>query len=678
MANTRPYSREELKGLRRADLQKLYKTHNLKGANGNNATLIDTLVEYFVSPGYLEAFPRQTAQSSQGPIKGTAGKGERSIKPLPGKPDAVKRATGARQVGETTRYGTKTVSAEPSRTATGMVRKRSDKSGSEAVLTLAAADRDIAVQPPMTSQSPREPSLADLQALLQSNNTKWEARLEGVERRLTDEVDRLRREIQEVRLTFELQKAESAPQARHEDLMLDRIEDKAPSTGPIRPTHSCHHRSTLLPFSSLGKRRLSLERRVDATDVNCKRVRFNSGEPTKAPLATDGHGQLRTPSPRKAPSSFPPDFFARSEPIVSAVSLLDVVPRTPPPSRQGVVSDNSQTPRLPTEWRQTGDASKAISLHDQDGPEFSTTPEPPTRNVSPSREGSMVGARPAFGRAPSNLSRSTPDCDEEEKGPGRDGESILPRITMDLERIEEDEETLPSRMVASSTTQLRFPAKKPPSSLGLSIGILGSASPKPGRRAISQPNQSTTSSLPFQHSLASPALIGRTLHVDSERPSPSTSAQTHSPLRSQLTLAPHKQSQNRDTPFHNSSRYASSLPGTIIPTEEAPRVQSASADYMRIAMYGLEGASLDSIDIPSTSTLPDLIEEGPMAEGSNGSNRGGREAERHKWRKVDEVVTPGQRTLLGTERYNDTRFGDIPVGMWAQPKIDFGTPGTPF
>jgi hypothetical protein len=37
------------------------------------------------------------------------------------------------------------------------------------------------------------------------------------------------------------------------------------------------------------------------------------------------------------------------------------------------------------------------------------------------------------------------------------------------------------------------------------------------------------------------------------------------------------------------------------------------------------------------------------------------------------LATPGHRTILGTERYRDTRFGDVPVLNWGSPSVDFGT-----
>lgn len=41
-----------------------------------------------------------------------------------------------------------------------------------------------------------------------------------------------------------------------------------------------------------------------------------------------------------------------------------------------------------------------------------------------------------------------------------------------------------------------------------------------------------------------------------------------------------------------------------------------------------------------------------------------------------QTQTPSHRTILGTERYRDTRFGDIPVVAWGSPGVDFG-PATP-
>jgi hypothetical protein len=35
------------------------------------------------------------------------------------------------------------------------------------------------------------------------------------------------------------------------------------------------------------------------------------------------------------------------------------------------------------------------------------------------------------------------------------------------------------------------------------------------------------------------------------------------------------------------------------------------------------------------------------------------------------MATPSSRTLLGTERYRDTRFGDEPFVAWSLPSVDY-------
>ena len=81
--------------------------------------------------------------------------------------------------------------------------------------------------------------------------------------------------------------------------------------------------------------------------------------------------------------------------------------------------------------------------------------------------------------------------------------------------------------------------------------------------------------------------------------------------------------------------------GTITPPRHRKGNSSSPAkDYMDVAMYGV----LD----PTTAT------------GQSPSNS----------------TTPGHRTMLGTERYRDTRFGDVPVVSWGTPNVDLG-PGTP-
>jgi hypothetical protein len=87
----------------------------------------------------------------------------------------------------------------------------------------------------------------------------------------------------------------------------------------------------------------------------------------------------------------------------------------------------------------------------------------------------------------------------------------------------------------------------------------------------------------------------------------------------------------------------------FLPSRFSRQEGSPGREYMEVALHGLPegegGAEADS-------------RVGGMG-GTPGSGRG-----------------PGSRTLLGTERWRDTRFGDVPVVQWGTPRVDLG-PGTP-
>ncbi|WVQ71279.1 hypothetical protein IAR50_000805 [Cryptococcus sp. DSM 104548] len=747
MANTRPYTRDELKSLRRADLQTLFKIHKLKGATGTSAVLIDHLVDFFASPAYQDAHPPQTSsQASQAAGQGNAGKGERMYKTLPQRSAVVKgTVAGARRKAEgtTVRAGAKgaaptmapvAASKQASRAASktaGTVRKRGQPQKEvqdEVVEDASTEEASIpANQPPIYTPQPSatpqpipssphpEPAapaltLADVQALLGEKDEQWKIQLQAVEQRLGEEVERLRREVQDMRRRCEeLERADRARAPRQS------------SATPAHPRlllggtpHIAHQRSASVPRPesqlSLGKRRHPPEHRVEGEDAEAKRVRFNAnrlGEPASDASTSDAQSQPRTPSPRQAPSSFPPSFFAQPALPPAPSAQTSVLPRTPSPSRQGIVPDNSQTPRPPSDWRaqyeyapETGPLRTPYNI--ERTPEFATTPEPPLRgDVSPSFDNGGLGGKLTPGPTVLNL-RSTPDLpDEEDFAPSG---MALSTVT-DLERIDESEELPPSRQT-SPASHLRAQAH---AVLGLGVGgTPSSGSPKPHSRSISVPNQPTTPSLLGQHSLlAPPAFIART-RAGSERPSFSARAQTHSPPpRPRSASAVHRPSHGGSGPGRRTpsgSRHASpALLATVIPTTEKDesRGRSASADYMRIAKYGFE-TSLNSIgdsdlspkDLrvyrptptassalppPSSSTsFPPDSSDPDHNPGSSAGAGAGAGAERRRWIKNDEVATPGQRTLLGTERYNDTRFGDMPVEFWAQAGADLGTPGTPF
>jgi hypothetical protein len=73
---------------------------------------------------------------------------------------------------------------------------------------------------------------------------------------------------------------------------------------------------------------------------------------------------------------------------------------------------------------------------------------------------------------------------------------------------------------------------------------------------------------------------------------------------------------------------------SLVPTGARPRQTSTPArEYMDVALHGLP----NPVESPSG------------------------------------FITPGHRTILGTERYRDTRFGDIPSLSWGSPSVDFGS-----
>lgn len=127
MPKTRAYTREELQGLRRADLQRLCKvsaslygkltgqTYDIKGANSKSDVLIDLLAQFFQSSAYnggpssqrqpprsvarpaaSHAFPSHSAKSKMRPAPTPASSsGVRSSRTVPVQRTTVPRGTGA-------------------------------------------------------------------------------------------------------------------------------------------------------------------------------------------------------------------------------------------------------------------------------------------------------------------------------------------------------------------------------------------------------------------------------------------------------------------------------------------------------------------------------------------------------------------------------------------------------
>ncbi|WWD15606.1 hypothetical protein CI109_100028 [Kwoniella shandongensis] len=745
MANTRPYTREELKSLRRANLQNLFKIHNLKGANGTNNLLIDTLVDYFASPTYREAHPPPPYQptSSHPSLKSSTTRppiatkvesrykglavpanrplaGGRRVISAQGGPQQKRAGNGLissqipareREVFPTTQAGRASGSAAQRTAASSASAQAGPSRSAESEETRVDDGRvespgegvDSGLPLPSLPAAPIQPitdqhsslSVAHIEALIQASNSQWQERISSIERSLGEQVEKLREELEVVKAKYEeldarLRKGgeEKAVQPGRPPKPWSPWEGRpslraASDAGPSRSTNSKSSQTPTLHSTShapstLGKRRMldsvSFHEANDSDDQHergePKRVRFDGRE---------GNQQLpsefRTPSPKKGPSTFGPGFFARPDVDVSASHAVGleqslVLPRTPSPSRQGVIPDNSQTPRLPNTWREEEDmeneGSATISASASKGrptarapmsvamaPEFSSTPEPPQRRpISPTVERSVSVSSDKLtpGRIMISLPSSTPASSElgSERRDARRAdlvESIPLSTVTDLERIDESVE-MSSRPIVSPAGRLRFPV------------VMNTT-----------PSSSTPKRAPPHLSLlAPPALISRGSRAGSELPT----------LSRALSPPPRPRSASA---IHGASTPPRHTFPLNLPTFEQPKVRSASADYMHVAMHGLEddglgtfgdeegGAGVDAM----TGSAIGGIWSGIGTEGDLGRARSGRLGKRQ-----EEVVTPGHRTMLGTERYNDTRFGDIPVGMWESPKVDLSGPETPF
>ncbi|WWC96647.1 hypothetical protein V866_003519 [Kwoniella sp. B9012] len=745
MANTRPYTREELKGLRRANLQNLFKIHNLKGANGTNSILIDSLVEYFASPQYTSAHPPQITEKEKEkekdkhvpvrPHSAAGGKVENRYKNLPitAKPLPVKgrvvsgptRKAIEKDPSSTTTKGTqkKGVSEKVLPTIAAVATSNEDESGSSDSF-VAPQRAEIIIQPslptpPTSSSSQSHPvSFSQVEALLSANDARWQAKLEALEKNLNDQMERLRIEMNQLRSQVQTQAGPSRTSGGNRTWSPWENRDRSASqplpSASILGKRRQHPLSTAIDVEGVG---VGSEEDDDRNEA--KRVRFNGSKPgddtpldeyppfiippSSSSFAANAPPP-RTPSPQKT-SAFGADYFANpSLTPLPAHSQSSLIPRTPSPSRQGTVPDNSQTPRLPNDWEGEGEDSELSELDDEDMtkgqrtpisrsmiPQFSTTPEPPShRPISPTMERSFSGSSDRFtpGRVvigTSSISTSTPLA----QPPSFAVDDAIPNgihlsNVTDLERIDEMDESQNSQnsqnhnqRLISPNGQLNFPTIRPIPRLS-GLGTPKSAQPHRigtgGHQRTISASSSSSGTL-----LAPPLLIARNSRAGSELPLP-----TRQRVGSRgLSPPPRPRSANaihgRDTP-----------PRTIFPLnlpepEEGSgyvaggKIRSASADYMHVALHGLQAGERDEANGNGKAEGNDGLDfDDADIDMDHGIGKVKKERERESTRMLD-IPTPSHRTLLGTERYNDKRFGDIPVsfgldvgggesGIWESPR----------
>ena len=357
------------------------------------------------------------------------------------------------------------------------------------------------------------------------------------------------------------------------------------------------------------------------------------------PEASTEECHLRTPSP-------------------DSTAEHPIPPQTPPPSHQGIPPDNSKTPVIdsdffahpPTFVKSTARSHRRTLSEQADLPYpfFATTPKPseprsPTTDApaSASRQRTTMSQVPTVmltpgrkrtqGVAPMSTSRAVSDAHKE---------------------------------LSTITEEVAGPAG--PSST--ETGTATATATAPTRDRVSSADFGTPSRM-FGPALSS---RGTSVPISPPRLSPSPSigereAFTYTPFppvprRDSASLAAEiHRATPQATPMSHSALGPSMFGAEIVAPRTPPRRPmtmplSPGQEYMDLALHGLPSPT-PARTRPSSGGAGMMEDESPSA-----------------------FATPGHRTLLGTERYRDTRFGDAPVLSWGTPSVDLGanTPRTSF
>lgn len=319
-------------------------------------------------------------------------------------------------------------------------------------------------------------------------------------------------------------------------------------------------------------------------------------------------------------------------------------PRTPSPGHQGMRTDNSRTPGIGADYPPHFSLSKGPNDIDDEGPVtglpfplFATTPRP-SAPLSPSLDAPPSASRHRFPyprgasltpgstsrRKPSPAPRAVSDAHKELTTITESDE--LPLSVQLASRRRVASEATPTRLIANSLRGSSVPSSPPRLSPSPSIG----ASERDGGFTYTPFPAVPKSAL--RKGVKPPSSLTKVFMSNANRtPRHSNEMDVDSDVE-ELELTPTNLQAN-DQGAHSQQLQASPSP---VRSQVSKRSVSPARDYMDVAMYGLLGPS-----------------ESP------GSTQ-----------------TPGHRTLLGTERYRDTRFGDVPVVHWGSPSVDLGS-GTP-
>ncbi|ORX34139.1 hypothetical protein BD324DRAFT_636829 [Kockovaella imperatae] len=602
MRKDKRYTRAELESVRRADLQSLYKTHGLKGANKTTNLLIDDLLELFDTPAFISRTTSSTGGTSSSSST-IASKPSSSIPSRLSKPSAAtKNASSPRKHGHgrPAPYPRKLNTIEtqippgkaPIRTRDAKPR-RSDKSSAKEVvdnappvLTLEShrdQRADTAEIPtedapmiagPSKSKSPSLPRSPpyDIAATLSSLQDRLH-RLEMQNNHLMQSLDAKDKKLQ-INLTAAEQRWEArlaSERAEWEQRFIKLEETLHNIAGPSSARRVVSFADHQQRDGVLGKRGLEA-----SSSSSTKRSTADSKRPRIDPHGGPNGSSVHIPTFESAPTADSPG------------------PHTPPPSHQGILPDMSKTPIVGPEYFANGPHPDS-RLEDLPYPIFATTPRPsepqsPTtdappsasrhRTALPSKGVLTPGRRRPTDAAPVSTSRAVSDAHKE------------------LSTITEE-----------STDAVR-------------LGRVRQSSGTPGP-------------------LLGPVLRGEGLPGSPRQLSASPSIPGDREGFSYTPFPPVPKSSSRGSRVVESKR-PTTPPRQVIHSKG--NSSSPAQDYMEVALQTNDPA------LKASHIGPDIS---PSA-----------------------YATPSHRTMLGTETYRDTRFGDVPVMSWGTPSVDLGT-GTP-
>ena len=370
---------------------------------------------------------------------------------------------------------------------------------------------------------------------------------------------------------------------------------------------------------------------------------------------------------------------------------------------EGILSSRLTTLEERTKYWEEGVPRNPASAQPKPLPEFTLTSE------TPASVRARLGKRP-HGDTPSTTLPSRHDLSD--PTPARKRARIdLREQSVEAVDDEGDSRTLDEPRTPSPPKAVPVTFKTPslphtPSPGHQGVSSDNSATPIVGTDYFANPPHLSASSRKRKRAIEElPYPIFATTPKPSEPVSPTTDAPpsasrgrnaaaamlTPGRVRKESTPAPravsnaHKElstiTESDETPIHRRSRVPSDVPtpaflgpeleldrrpGTASPTGLSPSPSiDAGPSY-------IPAPSVSRRVFSATSSRPHRGSSSPARDYMNVALHG----LRNDTESPSAQATPGHRTMLGTERYRDTRFGDVPVFQWGTPSVDLG-PGTP-